>query len=278
MTDETGLRNELQELERAWSQITAIPETPRSMLNVLEYSLGSQRKAEVYVNRLLRYFLDPTEPHGMDDELLRRFLEELPAGCEFNEDTYDLSEVRVAEQVPISSSDDERDGTGSAAPGYVDLVVAAPNEWVLITELKFRAGENNLRGDGLSQTESYFRATSIGDSYIDEYAAGQYYLYVHPETEPPANEPRFTDWTWKALTTNVLEPFVATNAPRYPQRTIVQLREMTDDIKEITGMSDHQANEQQKVELYLSTTTRLLMSSKRLMSTGRALPPNGPFD
>lgn len=48
-----------------------------------------------------------------------------------------------------------------------------------------------------------------------------------------------------------MEPFVATNAPRYPQRTVVQLRELTDDIKEITGMSDHQANEQQKVDLYL---------------------------
>jgi hypothetical protein len=127
MTDEAGLQDELQELERTWDQITAIPRTPRSMLHVLEYSLGNQRKAEVYVNRLLRYFLDSDEPHGLEDELLRLFLEKLPTDCGLDEDIYDLSEIHIAEQVPISSSDGERTGTDSEAPGYVDLVIAVPN-------------------------------------------------------------------------------------------------------------------------------------------------------
>ena len=64
MAIDSDLEEELQVLERRWEQLNSLPESPRSLMSVIEYSLGSQRKAEVYVNRLLRYFLDPDEPHG----------------------------------------------------------------------------------------------------------------------------------------------------------------------------------------------------------------------
>ncbi|WP_255170075.1 PD-(D/E)XK nuclease family protein [Natrononativus amylolyticus] len=247
MGSETELEQELQTLDSRWSQITEIPETPHSLMGIIEYSLGSQRKAEVYVNRLLRYFLDPDEPHGMGTDFLRAFLEGLPEGCGFDEDTYDLSDIQVEDQVRVSRSHNgDRVSTGE-----VDLVLAMPNEWFLLVELKFSAGENNLRGDGPSQTENYFQATHIDDQRKETYETGHYYLYIHPDVEPRANDPHFTNWAWEALTREVLRAFIVENTPRYPQRTAVQLHELYDDIQGITGMTTQDENTAQKVELYL---------------------------
>lgn len=243
------LREALSTLERRWERLTEVPETPRTLLNVIEYSLGKHRKAEVYVNRMLRYFLDPEAPHGMGDEFLRAFLEGLPEECGFAEDTHDLSAVRVADQVSV---EEDGDGPGgSESKGIADLLIDARNEWLLITELKFSAGENNLRGEGHSQTEHYYWASHIDERPKDDYESGAYYLYVHPEAEPSAREPNFANWTWEALATGLLEPFLSENAPRYPHRTVVQLRELVDDIQEITGMTDQHTTDREKIELYL---------------------------
>jgi len=93
---------DLVEVELRWEAITEVPEAPQTLMSGIEYSLGNQRKAEEYVNRLLRYLLDPTAPHGMDREPLRAFLETLPESCEFEEDTHCLSKIAVDEQLPIT--------------------------------------------------------------------------------------------------------------------------------------------------------------------------------
>lgn len=243
-----ALEDELDAFQRRWEQLIHVPETPRSLLNVIEYSLDSQRKAEVYVNRILQYFLDPDAPHGMGAEFLTAFLEALPGECDFQEDLYDLSDVHVDDQVPIEGGGDEHPDDES--PGFVDLVVEVPNEWFLLVEIKFGAGENNLSGPGPSQTEYYYRATRIGGTRTDSYESGHYFLYLHPQDEAPAREAEFGNLTWTAFV-DVLEEFLTANAPRYPQRTVFQLRELADDVKEITGMTEYQENQRAKVELYL---------------------------
>lgn len=175
----------------------------------------------------------------------------LPVECGFEEGIYDLSDVRVAEQVQLYGDGDAESGETDEATGLVDLVLEAPNEWFLLIELKFSVGEKNLDGDGPSQTETYYRASRIGDRRMDEYETGQYYLYVHPQDELEAQEEAFANWTWSELTEDVLEPVLVENAPRYPQRTATQLREFVDDVQEITGMTEQQANDRAKVELYL---------------------------
>src|SRR6056297_2932954 len=135
MDSGTRLDEELRSLERKWEQITDVPESPRSVMDVIEYSLDTQRKAEEYINRLLRYFLDPEEPHGMDTEFLKAFLEELPTECKFEEDIHDLSDVHVDEQVQVR---EVTDGT-TESTGYADLIIEVPNEWFLLIELKFSA-------------------------------------------------------------------------------------------------------------------------------------------
>lgn len=75
MDAERPLAEQIADLRQRWKSITAVPEQPRSVMNVIEYGLGEQRRAEVYVNRLLRYFLDPDEPHGMGTVILEAFLD-----------------------------------------------------------------------------------------------------------------------------------------------------------------------------------------------------------
>ena len=249
MPTEKDLQEELRVLERRWRHITDIPESPRTLLGIIEYSLGEQRKAEVYANRLLRYFLDPDEPHGMEADFLRAFLQGLPTEVGFEEDVYDLSDVQVADQVRIY---DEESGRQTAeSPGFVDLIIEVPNEWFLLIELKFGAGENSVGSDGPSQTESYFRASHLGDRRKTAYESGRYYLYVRPRDEPEAEEERFSNWSWTSLTENVVSDVLASNAPRYPRRTVTQLREFVDDVQEITGMTEKRASESEKIELYL---------------------------
>jgi len=241
----------LRSLSRKWEELTDVPETPRSVMNVIEHSLGSQRKAEVYTNRFLRYFLDPEEPHGMEAEFLKAFLDGLPEECGFDEDSYDLSNVEVDDQVWLSRTTEEDGREEKVSAGEVDLVIKSPNEWFVLIELKFSAGENNLRGEGLSQTETYYDASHIDGSPEEEYESGQYYIYLHQHDEKSAEEDEFSNWTWKDLIDDVLEEFIAENSPRYPQRTVAQLREFVDDLQEISGMTERQENEREKVELYL---------------------------
>ena len=220
-------------------------------MNIIEYSVGEQRKAEVYVTRLLRYFLDPEEPHGMGTEFLSAFLDHLPAECDFQEDTYDLSDVKVETQVKISDAKDSGRDNVSTRVGYADLVLEVQDEWFLVIELKFAAGENKYDGDGRAQTEFYYDAPWIGNQRKTEYDSGKYYLYLHQTNKPEAVEGSFANLTWEELTTDLMEDFLATNGPRLPQRTVRQLREVVDDIKGISGMSNQQENRQEKVELYL---------------------------
>jgi hypothetical protein len=103
-----------------------------------------------------------------------------------------------------------------------------------------------------TQTKFYYRdATHVGGVSKDDFKSGTYYLYVHPHDRDTANEPEFSNWTWADFSHDVLEPFIVENASRYPQRTVAQLHEFNDDIANITGMTNQQENEQEKIALYL---------------------------
>jgi hypothetical protein len=240
MTETDDFQQELETFTRRWEQLTADPETPRSLMDVIEYSLGTQKKAEVYINRLFTYFLNPEEPHRMNSEFLRVFLKGLPDTCGFEEDIFDLSDVIVDDQVRVT---EQVDGE-IVSSGFVDLVVQVPNEWFLLVELKFSAED--------TQTEFYRQdVTHIDGVPKNNYESGEYYLYLHQEDRPEANDQEFSNWTWTAFVETVLTDFIVNNVPRYPQRTVVQLHEFADDIRSIAGMSDPTDNGNEKVELFL---------------------------
>lgn len=251
VTETTDLEREIAAFGRAWEQIVDVPEHPRTLMDVIEYSLGDQQKAEVYVTRLLRYFLDPEAPHGLGSDLLDAFVERLADVCDFEEDTYDLSDVSVRDQVQIEYGETVAEDGVRDRTGYADLVLDVPGEWFLVIELKFSAGENDLDGDGLSQTEFYYDAPVVGAHRKTDYGSGSYYLYVHPASEPAAESDEFSTMHWREFTSGVVEDFLVANGPRLPQRTVRQLREFVDDIEDISGMSDQTEHEREKVELYV---------------------------
>jgi hypothetical protein len=186
--------------------------------------------------------LDPERPHGMGTDFLEAFLASLPDSAEFDEDTYDLSDVQVKQQVPVwndPTSEREEDAT----PGYLDLLLDIPNEWFLLVELKFSAEETG--------TEFYCTASQFGERLVEEYESGQYYVYLHQSDRPQSRGECFANWTWETLVDDLLEPFLAENTPRYPQRTVAQLHDLNDDIRNVAGMTDQPESEREKIELYL---------------------------
>ena len=82
---------------RQWEQLTAVPKTSRSLMDVIEYSLRTQQKAEVHTNRPFAYFHDPEQPHQLNLRFLKAFLRGIPDTYGFEEDIHDLSDVAVGD-------------------------------------------------------------------------------------------------------------------------------------------------------------------------------------
>ena len=263
--DSEELSQTLQQIEQEWERITSAPTLPRSLMNVIEYGLGDKQRGEVYVTRLLRYLLDPAEPHGMEAQFLRAFLEGFDANSDFGEPHSDLSNVRVRDEVWIrmnndsqsDPTDDAADEENSGPSGRVDIVIDRPGEWFILVELKFSAEENNLAGKGLSQTEFYKAGTHVGETAKSAYANGAHYLYLRKKDADDAAADAFMNWTWEDVVTGVLQPFITRAGPTIPHRTLVQLSELRDDIEKFTDMATDEPNTEEKVELYLDNYTLL---------------------
>lgn len=269
MASEQEFSRKLQDIGEEWKRITATPNPPRSLMNVIEYGLGEKKRGEVYVTRLLRYLMDSSESHGMDDEFLKAFLEGFATRFRFEESIHDLSNVRVRKEVwirkrddmdrsePSSGIDDSDESEGNDSPGRVDLVVDKPGDWFLLIELKFSAEENNLAGSRLSQTEFYREASHIGETPKAEYEGRHSYLYLHKAGADPAVDEKFVNWTWEDVTSDVIKPFINTLGSSIPHRTLVHLNELRDDIENFTGMTPDEPHAEEKVELYLEHYTIL---------------------
>lgn len=263
MTAEEEVSPTLRKVTDKWKKLTSSPDPPRSMMNVIEYGLGDMRRGEVYLTRFLRYLMDSSEPHGLDNEFLKAFLDGFAARFEFDEPTYDLSNVRVRNEVWIRHRNGEtktdsgwtahhqEESEATDSTGRVDLVVDNPGNWFLLIELKFSAEENNLAGLGLSQTEFYKAATHISEMPKTDYEGNGYYGFLHVDGTDPARSNEFANWTWENMTRDVLEPFITTIGPTLPHRTLVHLTELRDDIKNFTGMTADDSQTDEKAELYL---------------------------
>lgn len=248
------IQTELNTLVSEWEQLTDVPENPSTTLQIIEYSLEKQRKAETYASRILAYFVDPSKPHGLGDEFLTAFLNSFPTEMEFDEDTFELTETRVKTEAPISRTREDVDenvkSTDTQVRGYIDLFIDVPEEWFLVCELKFGADERGVDSEGLSQTERYYAANQVNGESKADYSSGQYYLYIRPQSANPATEDEFTTLSWQHVVV-VIESFLTSNAVRLPSRSVHQLREFKDDIEILTGMSEQEQHTQNLAALYV---------------------------
>jgi len=138
LVDETGHRAQLEDLQ---GNSTTSKRPPETTLEILGQSRVEQRWEE-----LLVYFLDSTNPHGFDTDVLRAFLSALYS----HGDTSMFGSLRNLENVEVSSQ-------VSTGNGIFDILLRRPDKWFVCIELKVDSPETS------AQTERYAEATRLGD-------------------------------------------------------------------------------------------------------------------
>lgn len=214
-------------------QLPPETEIPRSFLSLIHKSSD-----ELAWNRLLCYFLDPTQPHGIGDELLLSFLEFLQEKFHYEIEEKPHSANTVVEyQPPIDAG---------RAP---DLVLYEPSRWCLCIELKVHAAVDS------SQLHHYAKATTIGTCDMKNIAHPFYLLIGKPKHRRSVRETRFNFLTWTCLNKHILRDYVRTLYRQpVPTRPAFQLIEFSETIREelTMGGSRLSAREEQLCRLYLN--------------------------
>lgn len=141
MATNEQLDERFRELRLSLEAIPEIPEPPKSTLRILGTTRSEQRW-----NRFLAYFLDPSEPHGFDADLLRSFLEMVQRETETDLEYFnrELQEIQV--DTELTSPQNNR----------LDIAIRAPGSWFIWAESKVDASE------GRQQTERYIEDTHVG--------------------------------------------------------------------------------------------------------------------
>ncbi|MFP9191371.1 PD-(D/E)XK nuclease family protein [Natrialbaceae archaeon A-CW1-1] len=223
------VETEIDEFAAAFESLPDVTEPPRTTLHVLR-----ERTGEKYWNRLLRYFLDPSAPHGFGSDLLRGFIELIEAESDATglADTT-LEDVRIASEV-------------SSDAGRPDLLVTLDEEWFICIEVKVTASETG------TQTSEYAASTQLGDLTVNEYPAdGQQYVYLATRRHAAPSSDQFTHLFWEDVQ-RVLGDVLQNSHGRYPSRSTAQLSEFRDTIREETMTETPYDTQQSKhVELYL---------------------------
>lgn len=224
------LEDRLSELRSSLRAIPEVAEPPKPTFRIL----GVQR-SELTWNTFLAYFLDPSQPHGFDADLLKSLLEvvEQETAVEINYLHRDIETVEV--DTEVTSPQNSR----------LDIVIRAPEEWFVCIESKVDAPE------GDRQTQRYIEDDHIGAEEKSEYPEdNQHYIFLSKETAPDATADCFKDVNWS----HVVEAFTEVlrrSQGRYPRRSASQLEDFLSTISEVTHMDDDEYTETQleKVQL-----------------------------
>jgi len=223
------LEDSLAEFKSAFNALPEVVEPPRTTLQLL-----SEPSREKYWNRYLNYFLDPENPHGLQGDFLRAFLQELDERF----DGTNLSEGPISD-IEIQS---EVDSDG----GRPDLLLYLPDEWFVCIELKVTAPETG------TQTKSYAEAGRFGDLAVMKYSeSGRYYLYLADSSRQGPSSESFERMGWKTIR-DLIEDLLRGGKGRYPARTTAQLTDFSDTIrKQIMNDDPYDEQEAEYLELYL---------------------------
>lgn len=213
-------------------QLALLPdaeEPPESTLHIL-------RKAhrEQDWQRLLFYFLSPTEPHGLDAALLEHLLSSLSEKENFALpfSYFDIEDIRVKTEVELSS-------------GRADAVIWLSDTWFICWELKVHSSEAGR------QTETYAQAHSF-ESIDREKSEFEFhhYIYLAPKSASSPSSDEFVEISWEWIAAE-LQSFLQQGYGQYPARTTAQLEDFTATINRELTMTEYQEHEQEKAQLYL---------------------------
>lgn len=142
MATSEEIQNRLRKLRTSLEALPEVSEPPKQTLRIL----GSMR-AEQKWNTLLKYFIDPSQPHGFGVDLLKSFLNKANEEADLGIEYYHRDFETVSIDTEITSPQNNR----------FDIAVRVPGEWFVWIESKVDASE------GDRQTQRYVEDTHIGN-------------------------------------------------------------------------------------------------------------------
>lgn len=224
------LQNDLDDrLEKFTIAVRNIPDTeefPKTMLEIIE-----RRQREDYWNRFLRYFIDPSKPHGFGTVILKQILEIITDRTE--DWSYDVHD-EVTVEAEVQSSNGTRP----------DLFVYTEHKWGLCIELKVTSLESH------NQTIRY--AEKFNPRYANVPSDAMEYVYISKQTHPDSVSSNFVDLTWYDIV-SVFDDVLSSIKRQYTERGIAQLRDFRDSIYNEITMSNKKidGSQREKAALYV---------------------------
>ena len=216
----------LAEFHTAYAAIDHTDEPPKTTLEVVKGHYD-----EAHWNRLLWYFLDPSNPHGFETAVLSAVLDQLERILDdLHFDRYSVQDIQVEREI------------GTPNNNRADLVIRYDTEWFVWIEIKVRSNE------GDRQTHRYVDDDYVGSMQKSEFGEeNQFYVYIAPEgNRPTASE--FVNLDWMTLV-QALRPIQQEGIKEYPLRSFAQFVDFLDTIENETSMTQHEENQREMVEL-----------------------------
>ncbi|WP_458208733.1 PD-(D/E)XK nuclease family protein [Haladaptatus sp. NG-SE-30] len=230
MATSEQLEDQFRELRLSLEALPEVPEPPKSTFRIL----GSTRSEQNW-NTFLAYFLDPSQPHGFGQDLLKTFLDtmqqETAAGLEYYH--RDLQGIKV--DTELTSPQNNR----------LDILIRAPGQWFVWIESKVDASE------GRHQTERYVEDAHVGNEEKCEYPeGGQHYLFLSKQYAADARAEEFRDLSWRHVV-SAFQDRLRRSHGRYPERSVAQLEDFLTTISTVISMDedDYTVIQKEKVRL-----------------------------
>lgn len=224
------LPDRFRELRSSLRAIPEVSEPPKPMLRIL----GGER-AEQNWNTLLAYFIDPSQPHGFDADLLKAFLDRTAKVTNADVEYYHRDIQQVAVETEVTSPQNNR----------LDIVIRVPDEWFVCIESKVDAPQES------GKPERYAKDTHVGNRAKSEYPEdGHHYLFLSKRAAPDVTADEFEDIYWENIVTAFQEELNQSHG-RYPERSVSQLSDFLSTIITVTNMEedDFQQTQKEKVQL-----------------------------
>lgn len=248
MASGNELTEQLRELRSSLGAIPEVKEPPKPILRIL----GSMR-AEQKWNSLLAYFLNPSNPHGFDADILKAFLDKANEMTTTEIDYYHRDLEQLSVDTELQSPEDNRP----------DILIRSPGEWFVCLECKVESSE------GDRQTQRYIEDSHIASESKSEYPEdGRHFLFLSKKHSADSEANEFQDLYWR----HVVEGFqtlLNTSHGKYPDRSVSQLEDFLSTIITVTNMQedDFERTQKEKVRLlseYRAEIDELLQAANLL--------------
>jgi hypothetical protein len=226
------LTDRFRKLQASLEALPEVTEPPKPMLRILGFATDERKW-----NKLLAYFLDPSQPHGFGADLLKSFLDKAGEVTDEKINYYHRDIERVSVETEVRSPQNNQ----------LDILIRAPDEWFVCIESKVDSPE------GDRQTEQYAEDTHIGNERKNEYPKdGQYYLFLSKKYASDSSAYEFEDISWRDVV-DAFQTKLNFSHGQYPNRSVNQLKDFLSTIITVTNMKqdddDFEQIQRKKIQL-----------------------------